>query len=213
MLQNRTIPKQANFLSLNPSIAPLGPDHITIPTATQQWKSGKRAALVNNYGAAGSNAAIILQEYSQDKTQDVVRRAGSRTNNLPEVPFYVSAKTTESLSAYCSALKSYLVEVQKTSEEALLTDIAYNLATKQNRTLEHSWSFTSQNVNALSNELESLAAKSSSPESLIEERRPIVLCFGGQSGRNVTLSQDLFNSCNILQYHMVRFNFCQPSHP
>ncbi|KAI9933738.1 hypothetical protein MW887_004810 [Aspergillus wentii] len=58
MIQHRTIPKLASFKLLNPKIPPLGSDQVVIPTQTQGWESATRTALINNYGAAGSNVAI-----------------------------------------------------------------------------------------------------------------------------------------------------------
>jgi acyl transferase domain-containing protein len=62
MIQNKTIPKIANFKHLNPKIKPLGKDHILIPTQSREWKVAKHIALINNYGAGGNNAAMVVKE-------------------------------------------------------------------------------------------------------------------------------------------------------
>lgn len=62
MLQKKSIPPHASFNTLNPKIPSLGPDKITIARNLEPWNIPFRAALVNNYGAAGSNAAVVVCE-------------------------------------------------------------------------------------------------------------------------------------------------------
>jgi acyl transferase domain-containing protein len=63
MIQHGAIPKQANFVKLNPQINLSSSDKISVPRVTQPWDTTRRIALVNNYGAAGSNAAIVKREH------------------------------------------------------------------------------------------------------------------------------------------------------
>lgn len=204
MMQNGMIPKQANFKSLNPAISPLKPDRMTIPKFTQPWESDRRTAVVTNYGAAGSNAAIVLQEHLSIDGGATALDVTPSHKELFEVPLYVSAKSPESLRSYCSALSSYVATVRKSPAENTLQNLAYNLATKQNRGLQYSWSLTSQSLAALSDQLQPSALESKSFNGQTGDRRPIVLCFGGQNGRAASLSEDLFDSCRLLQIHMVR---------
>jgi len=62
MMQYREIPRQANFTSLNPKIDAFTESRMAIPTITRHWDSVFYAACVNNYGAAGSNAAALVCE-------------------------------------------------------------------------------------------------------------------------------------------------------
>ena len=204
MIQNSTIPRQANFISLNPSIPPLEPDRMIIPKETRSWDSRLRSAVVNNYGAAGSNAAIVLQEYCPAGGQIEARRTTSTSGDVAEFPFYISAKSLEQLNAYRSALGSYLTRAQKTVGATMLPSIAYNLATRQNRSFECSWSFTSQNHSDLLEQLQHSRVEFTDLNQSLGDRRPIMLCFGGQTGRHVSLSEELFNDCRLLQTHLVR---------
>ena len=66
MLRERTIPRHISFKSLNPRIPDLSVDHVQIDTTTVPWESGarhQRLALLTNFGAAGSNGALILEEH------------------------------------------------------------------------------------------------------------------------------------------------------
>ncbi|KAF2803145.1 ketoacyl-synt-domain-containing protein [Mytilinidion resinicola] len=63
MIQKGSIPKQAGFQLLNPQITPpLSHDKMEIPLETLAWDTDYRAICVNNYGAAGSNAALLVPQ-------------------------------------------------------------------------------------------------------------------------------------------------------
>jgi acyl transferase domain-containing protein len=61
MMQHRMILKQANFKTINRKIGIC--EGISVPTSTTSWAAPKKIALVNNYGAAGSNAALLIREH------------------------------------------------------------------------------------------------------------------------------------------------------
>lgn len=204
MMRNRTIPKQANFITSNPTILPLEKDRMIIPKQTQPWDTANRIAVINNYGAAGSNAAIVLHEQVLSSGESVTANRSINLSSPSEVPIFISAKTPNSLQSYCAALKSYLLESERTSTCNLLVDVAYNLATKQNRDLEYSRIFTAQDLPTLHKQLEASILDPDESNTSAGEQRPVILCFGGQNGRDVSLSKDLFNSCHILQIHLVR---------
>ncbi|KAI0718406.1 hypothetical protein C8T65DRAFT_716900 [Cerioporus squamosus] len=65
MMKNRAIPRHPSFHQLNPRIPDLATDNVRINTTTVPWVSErKRLALLNNFGASGSNAALLLEEYN-----------------------------------------------------------------------------------------------------------------------------------------------------
>lgn len=66
MLQHRTIPRHISFKTLNPRIPDLAVDNVCIDTQSTPWTSAEgktRLALLTNFGAAGSNSALILEEH------------------------------------------------------------------------------------------------------------------------------------------------------
>jgi acyl transferase domain-containing protein len=208
MMQNRTIPKQANFKTLSPKIPALEPDRMQIAKQSQPWKPQKLVAVINNYGAAGNNAAILLAEYpaaSEKRPQQNVILARS---SEPEYPLFVSAKTPDSLRAYLTSLKLFVAKAQESNDTSILANIAYNLAKKQNRELECSWTSTASSITTLSEQLEATAAKSGDFKNAFDKKQPVVLCFGGQSGLTVSFSEDLFNSSTLLQGHLVSSLLC-----
>ncbi|KAL8662082.1 MAG: hypothetical protein Q9202_005056 [Teloschistes flavicans] len=202
MMQNRMIPKQANFVSLNPAIPSLEADRMAISKHTQPWDGSRRCAVVNNYGAAGSNVAIVLQEQN-DLKHGAVEPSGKRSPHaVREFPIIIQAKSSERLRTYCTALRSFIAKAHKAHRRDLLANVAYNLAKKQNRSLESSFTFTADSIEALGEQLEAASLRSDSFNQTAGPGRPVVLCFGGQSGRQVQVSEDLYRSSRILQTHM-----------
>ncbi|KAL1939354.1 hypothetical protein VTO73DRAFT_10157 [Trametes versicolor] len=66
MLQHRTIPRHISFKTLNPRIPDLAVDNVRIDTESTPWTSAEgktRLALLTNFGAAGSNSALLLEEH------------------------------------------------------------------------------------------------------------------------------------------------------
>lgn len=62
MIKHSQLPPQANHNKLNPKIAPLEPDGLGITRSLRGLNVPFRAALVNSYGAAGSNCALLCCE-------------------------------------------------------------------------------------------------------------------------------------------------------
>lgn len=187
MIQNKKIPKLANFKHLNPKIEPLGNDRVLIPTQLRDWEAAKRIALINNYGAGGNNAALVVEERV---SSPVIRP------KLSHFPIFISGKTTEAVRSYCGLLSTSLNGKD-------LADIAYNLAVKQNRNFEHSLVLASANVHELSAQLEKAASGGTEVQKTPGQRPSIVLCFGGQDGKIAHISKTLYDNSLILQHHIV----------
>lgn len=68
MLKNETIPPYVGLTTLNPKIEGLKTDSLAFPLESTPWPrpSGThlRRALLNNFGAAGLNACLVLEEYT-----------------------------------------------------------------------------------------------------------------------------------------------------
>ncbi|KAI1206386.1 ketoacyl-synt-domain-containing protein [Annulohypoxylon truncatum] len=161
---HKTIPKQANFVSLNPRIKASPSAKIVVPKTTQPWTSQKHVALVNNYGAAGSNAAILIRSHSEaplDSTSGVY---------LPKA-------------------------------EASLGSIAYNLARRHNSAFDNRVAFTVSDKQSLLSGLKDLTTSGGIVTRT--DKYPVVLCFGGQTGRNVTVSKDLYDNCELFRTHLI----------
>lgn len=187
-MQYRIIPMQANFKSINPRIRYSASEKITIPKTTERWSAKQHIALVNNYGAAGSNAAIALRDYPY-----AVLGLGSErrySSSFEPYPIMISAKSTNSAKKYMDALISSLAV-----SGAPIEDVAYNLARRQNPSFEYRLAFTATDAGQL-------AAKNN--ETICRaEKQPVVLCFGGQTGSHVTVSKHMYERCDLFREHLV----------
>lgn len=68
MLQKQQIPPQASFKKLNPRLASIVAHNIQVPTDMRAWENANtqrhpRRAMLNSFGAAGSNACVIVEEH------------------------------------------------------------------------------------------------------------------------------------------------------
>lgn len=204
MLQRQQIPRQANYITMNPKIAALGTTGVEIPTSTAPWKSDFRAACINNYGAAGSNAALIVREWSSVATQSADRSQYLKSAWLPKYPIYISAESMKSMLAYATALSAQIRRSLSTSDSNLIGNIAFNLANKQNRKLPLVLSASISGPAQLLDLLESVGSENSSDVTQVdaEKRKPVVLCFGGQVSDFVGLDKEIFERSSILQLHL-----------
>lgn len=204
-MNNSTIPPLANHQSLNPNIEPLDVDKMCIPLSPQPWDMPFKAALVNNYGAAGSNAALVL-------CQPPSRRPGMRrtptdhSSALSVVPVCIYAHTEQSVRSYCQALCESLPAQIPSDEIKFLQNLAFNLVKKQNRTLSHRFITSVSTV-------EALRAALKSPDQFIQQHQEknaetssVVLSFGGQTNNHVGLSQHLYSESALLRFHLDNCN-------
>ncbi|KAL1740114.1 hypothetical protein HDZ31DRAFT_85590 [Schizophyllum fasciatum] len=129
MFQHRKLPPQISLKVLNPRIAPLEKSNMHIDTILMDWEvdgEGSRLAVVNNFGIAGSNATVLLEEHLSPTVDD--RNAGRAAYT-----FGISAKTLDQLDERRTALCRWLREA---SPSISLSDIAYSL-TARNQVYSH----------------------------------------------------------------------------
>ncbi|KAK4640000.1 Type I Iterative PKS [Podospora bellae-mahoneyi] len=146
MMHHKTIPPQAGFDTLNPRITTTPADKIIIPKVAQPWSPvHRRVALVNNYGAAGSNAAILVREYEEPASQSVLSAPTT-------YPILLAAKSPNHLQSMIAALKSW------TPLPASFGDIAYNINKSQNPQFPHRLALTARSHDDMVACLETTAA-------------------------------------------------------
>ena len=193
---------QASFESLNPAISPLEPDRLVIPNITHKWTARSKVACINNYGASGSNATMIVCpppfpiHYSPHRITENV--------SLERYPIFVSANSVASLSANCVALQLQLARLSQDCESrGLLANFAHNLATKQNRALPHALATTAATLSELDNRF--CAVTNGTFAQVLQippTTKPVVLVFGGQVNDAVGLSQDLYERSILFRSYL-----------
>lgn len=196
MLQNEAIPIQANFKTLNPNIAPLEQDHMEIPLSTRNWESKFRAACINNYGAAGSNAAMIVCQPPRINPR-------SNITYLSRYPIYLTANSPTSLARYCTSLQERLVQLSsKYSEKCLLASFTFNLAERLNRSLPHTLITTVTSLSDLKDQLASASKSEVFASQVTVKAKPVVLVFSGQAGRTISLDEGIYHASTLFRSHL-----------
>ena len=201
MMQDKTIPKQANFVSLNPRIKASASGHIIVPKVTQPWNARRHIALINNYGAAGSNAALVLRAHGDTPLWSITDATEAtqqfHSSSAVVSPVLLSAKTANSLKSYVAMLKSYLPMVDTSFES-----VAYKIARSHNSSFEHRIAFTAADAQKALSVLNS-STGTTDGTAVRPASHPVVLCFGGQTSQDVSVSRELYNSCDLFKKRLV----------
>ena len=191
MLQKKKIPRHVNFNTLNPKIPPLELDKLAIPTETVLWNAPFRAICISNYGAAGSNGALVLRE-APESPKMIIEHSPLRCQLIT-----ISAHLAEALQVYCDQLLQYLADIS----EKDFPDVAYKLARMQNPAHKYRLSFITHSINELRSSLVAQKHLTATPLSPATPN-PVVLCFGGQLKSSIGISKKLYDSTLLFRHHL-----------
>ena len=203
MMRHGTIPAQAGFSNLNPNIPSLEADRMAIPASTRKWSSSSRLACINSYGAAGSNAAIMVRP-KPENIFNSVKPIQEAHIIVPKYPVFLSAASANSLSMYCRKLLTYVRDLKaRHASERLVSDLTFNLADMGNHSLPHVTVTTVTDNTDLVNKLEAAASGSITFQSEIPKQLiPVVLVFGGQESEMIGISEQFYQSCSLFRHHL-----------
>lgn len=213
MMQNRAIPRQASYVSVHPKIT-LVSGQLSIPTETLPWTADTLVACANNYGAAGSIAAMMIKEAPSKRAHGLVQGQAQNLQTtgaqaLNRYPLILTANSSKSLGDNCARLRDYVSSFQQgpASSVNILADLTFNLSDKQNWTLPSMFATTVFSLSDLDNQLRAVA---SHPDSSLcqtnPKRNPIILIFGGQTARFVGLSKDVYDTSALLRKYLDECN-------
>ncbi|KAF7922236.1 hypothetical protein BELL_0143g00130 [Botrytis elliptica] len=197
MMKHKSIPKQANHLSLNPKIRALEPDKMKIPLQTTPWEADLRIASINNYGASGSNASIAVVEPPSQVLESRHINGPESSPMTAKYPIRVSANSPGSLAAFCDRLKTQVSQLCQNS--IALRDLSYGLAETQN------WNFSNVFTAAVSDlsELDNALINSAEGYFTIPQKvKPVILCFGGQTSATASVDRNLYNQSTLFSRHI-----------
>jgi acyl transferase domain-containing protein/SAM-dependent methyltransferase/acyl carrier protein len=184
MMQKGYIPPQASFSTMSHSIKATSADNMQIATVATPWKTDFRAALINNYGASGSNASMVVKQAPPPL------RPGQKAGSI-RYPFYLSGSDDRSIQAYISSLRELLL-----ADRFEIEDLSFNLSRQTNRSLERALVFSCQSLEELDDKLASVQtlAPPSPP--------PVILCFGGQVSTYVGLNREVYDRVTVFRQHL-----------
>uniref|UniRef100_A0A8H7NLY2 Carrier domain-containing protein n=1 Tax=Bionectria ochroleuca TaxID=29856 RepID=A0A8H7NLY2_BIOOC len=196
MIHHGYIPPQASHDTINPSLKMTPEDKIQIHTKLTPWDVKFRAMLINNYGASGSNASMIVTQAPINKTniplQAPIYKLATR------YPFYISGFDDRSLVEYCDRLLEF---IQK-RKDIVLANLAFQLSLQSNRTLPRAFIFDAGSVDELEQILIGFLKRQQYTPVTPPAPGPVILCFGGQISTFVGLDKDVYESVGILRKHL-----------
>ncbi|KAG5644334.1 Type I Iterative PKS [Asterophora parasitica] len=187
MLQHKRIPRQISLKHLNPRIAPLDSDNTIIDTVNVHWPPSHagmtRLALLNNFGAAGSNTALLLEEHAASRVREVADQMS--------YVFGLSAKDDATLEILRSKFLHYLESVEEP-----LSDIAYT-STARRQIYDHRLAISANTVEDLIGKLRrALAVQTSSKDARV------VFVFSGQGGQYLGMGNALYRTSPLFRRYI-----------
>lgn len=200
MIRKGAIPPQASFDTMNPAIKSSPADRISIPTSLQPWNADFRAALINNYGASGSNASMVV-------TQAPYQPQNSTSSGNAKHAFWFSGLDDRSLRTYTAAFRQFLKSTTDPAKSLSLSNLAFNLSRQSNRSLDRGLILSCRSVD----ELEQKLIAYEKGESIVQSTkptpsRPVILCFGGQVSTFIGLDKQIYENIKIFRQYLDECN-------
>lgn len=192
MIRNGAIPPQANYHTLNPKIPPLEIDNLEIPRSITAWPASLRAALVNSYGAAGSNCALLCCEIPANHTNP---RPAATYQSRAAIPLFLSAASESSLLSYAQVVAKYL---SRKASDMLLSEVAYTINHRRNKN-KYCLAVT---TTELSKVVESFTSANTPSFEVPSNPKPVCLVFGGQNDDQFSISHTFMDAYPAFRAHV-----------
>ncbi|KAI3338233.1 BcPKS17, polyketide synthase [Ustulina deusta] len=199
MLHHQFIPPQASFRAFCGNLKASASDNMTISTSLIPWRKEFKAALINNYGASGSNAALVVTQPPGDTV--ATNYSAALLPNPKRYPVALLALDEWGLRRATERLVSFL----KSNTTSLPEDIAFQLVRQSNWSLPRSLILSFGSVTELIDKL-SVSGNEADKVAGIEVPfpRPLILCFGGQISQYIGLDKTFYEEAKILRKHLDR---------
>ena len=195
MIKKGTIPPLASHKHINPKLGDLRALGLRFPLRLEPWNFNFRAAMVNSYGAAGSNAAALLCQGPYLSSQMV---RGTMAQNQ-EYPILLSAASRNSLLMGVATLDKYLKDVDS---QIAIGDLAFTLSEKRAH-LQCRWATIVSDTNTLRQSLKAVEKTIEAPQ----RSKKVVLVFSGQSTQISGSEQSLYELCPLIKHYIDRCNY------
>ncbi|KAL2813938.1 hypothetical protein BDW59DRAFT_167334 [Aspergillus cavernicola] len=200
MIEEGKIPPQASFETMNPHIKASATDHMEIVTRLKPWEVEYKAALINNYGASGSNASLVVGQPTQHAGagRSPIHSAGVQH------PFWLTGFNEKSIRDYAIKLRQFLQSKVVSHRNLSVANLSFNVSRQSNRTLDKALIFSAASLQEVEEKLAGFIDKNSSlePVSIEKPARPVVLCFGGQISTFIGLDRKVYDSVRVLRRHL-----------
>ncbi|RAL07612.1 ketoacyl-synt-domain-containing protein [Aspergillus homomorphus CBS 101889] len=205
MIQEQVIPPQASFQTLSPHLKASSSDMLEIATSMKNWDVNHRAALINNYGASGSNASLIV---TQPRQHDGAGSTAIHAEGLKH-PFWLAALDDRSLLEFVTRLRGLVRSKAVSARNVTLANLSFNASRQSNRNLPTNLIFSANSISDLDDKLMAYINKINNSVARTPKHtptRPVILCFGGQISRFIGLDRDVFDGVRVLRDHLDHCN-------
>jgi acyl transferase domain-containing protein/acyl carrier protein/nucleoside-diphosphate-sugar epimerase/SAM-dependent methyltransferase len=201
MIQKSAIPPQASFDIINPAIQCSPSDNMVIPTSLLPWNTAFKAALINNYGASGSNASIVVTQAPHSSEKDV------EAKSTHKYPFWFSGLDDRSLRAYSTILSKFLRQNMDSEGDLSLSNLSFNVSRQSNRALDRCLQFSCCSVEELEQKLSTFKEGDPALQSRARPApSPVILCFGGQNSTFVGLDEQIYHHVEVFRKYLDECN-------
>ncbi|EMR67039.1 putative polyketide synthase protein [Eutypa lata UCREL1] len=200
MLHHGFVPPQPSFKTINPAINATPADHIEIPTRINPWTTDFRALLINNYGASGSNASLVVTQTPGKSREALITKTPNATGTPS--PFWLCSASEAGLRQYASRLRRFMAS-NAANSSLTVESLAYQLSRQSNRLLDYGLTFTSSSIDDLNARLSTFEEGDKSALVIVNPtKRPVILCFGGQISTFIGLNEQLYKTVSIFRRHL-----------
>jgi acyl transferase domain-containing protein/acyl carrier protein len=185
MMKHGGIPPLASHKKLNPKIPALEPDQMEISKTLKPWNVPVRAAFINSYGAAGSNASMICCEPPPVDKDGA--SSGQQESESTSYSVVVSGATRKSLVLNARALAAYL---SQEASQLSMKNIAFTLNRRRKRN-RFCAEVTASDATSLAHALRSVESPTYESPAKV---KPVVLVFSGQNTNAVALDRKIYDT-------------------
>ncbi|KAI1421089.1 hypothetical protein F5Y12DRAFT_790473 [Xylaria sp. FL1777] len=199
------LPKQASFSKMSHRINVQPDDMIEVVTSQRPWVAERKIALLNNYGASGSNASMVVTESPLGCSGWI--GAPIRIENSGQMnrfPFWLTGMDASSIAAYCAKLVEFLRTMRP--KDVTLSDVSFAVNKQSNRGLPKGLMFSCRSITELDQILNEVASDNGGQAVTTKPERPVILCFGGQVSTFIGLDRRLYESVALLRCHLDQCN-------
>ncbi|MGG3571970.1 type I polyketide synthase [Bacillus gobiensis] len=191
-MKNNLIPKHLHMNKVNPDIdfEELG---LKVPLENTPWPetNGPKRAAVNSFGFGGTNAHVLIEEYTT--TQDNLYDDNQpEENNL--IP--LSAKSKQALYDFANQLKLSLPHSQTT-----LTSLGYTLSRRRDHH-SHRLAILTDSISDLQNKLDIFLSETTNSrlhEGVVTNKSPLVFVFTGMGPQWWGMGHELYQKETIFR--------------
>ncbi|KAL4815105.1 hypothetical protein BDW67DRAFT_191767 [Aspergillus spinulosporus] len=194
-MQEGRIPPQASYNTISPSIKASPSDNMQITKTAIPWTGNTKAALINNYGAAGSNASMVIKQSPPLSSRRNEADLSSPSSPF-RVPIYISGFDDNAIRAYAARLRRFIKAKAISTDKLGCENLAFNINRQANWSLGRGLVFTAESISDIDEKLSSFETFA------VPAARPVILCFGGQVSKSVGLDRAVYEKATLLRQHL-----------